>query len=94
MADRLFSTNHIVGFLAPNNYVSPKSGCSPSLLQNAVAAPRRRVTNSVHYDDRREKFKPGYEPDYSNPNKGNLPTFERSYNFQYSFDATLAKCGL
>ena len=46
------------------------------------------------YDSHREKFKPGYEPDYTNPDKGHLPTFERGYNFQYSFDATLAKCGL
>jgi hypothetical protein len=46
------------------------------------------------YDGHREKFKSGYEPDYGNPDKGHLPTFERGYNFQYSFDATLAKCGL
>ena len=42
----------------------------------------------------RESFKPGYEPDYSNPDKCHLPTFERGYNFHYSLDATLAKCGL
>ncbi len=46
------------------------------------------------YDGHREKFKPGYEPDYGNPDRGHLPTFERGYNFQYSFDGTLAKCGL
>ncbi len=46
------------------------------------------------YDGHREKFKPGYEPDYGNPDKGHLPTFERGYNFKYSFDGTLAKCGL
>lgn len=46
------------------------------------------------YDGRRANFKPGYEPNYTNPDKGNLPTFERGYNFQYSFDGTLAKCGL
>lgn len=46
------------------------------------------------YDGHRENFKPGYEPDYGNPDKGDLPTFERGYNFQYSFDGTLAKCGL
>lgn len=46
------------------------------------------------YDGHRERFKPGYEPDYGNPDKGHLPTFERGYNFQYSFDGTLTKCGL
>jgi hypothetical protein len=46
------------------------------------------------YNGNREKFKPGYEPNYGNPDKGHLPTFERGYNFQYSFDGTLAKCGL
>ena len=46
------------------------------------------------YSGDRENFKPGYEPDYTNPDKGHLPTFERGYNFEYSFDATLAKCGL
>jgi hypothetical protein len=46
------------------------------------------------YDGHRENFKPGYEPDYGNPDKGHLPTFERGYNFKYSFDGTLAKCGL
>ena len=46
------------------------------------------------YDGHRENFKPGYEPDYGNPDKGHLPTFERGYNFQYSFDGTLGKCGL
>jgi len=46
------------------------------------------------YDGHRENFRSGYEPDYSNPDQGHLPTFERGYNFQYSFDATLAKCGL
>jgi hypothetical protein len=45
------------------------------------------------YDGHRENFKPGYEPDYGNPDKGHLPTFERGYNFSYSFDGTLAKCG-
>lgn len=46
------------------------------------------------YNGHRENFRPGYEPDYDNPDKGHLPTFERGYNFQYSFDATLAQCGL
>lgn len=46
------------------------------------------------YDGHREHFKPGYEPDYGNPDKGTLPTFERGYNFKYSFDGTLSKCGL
>lgn len=46
------------------------------------------------YDGHRENFKSGYEPDYGNPDKGHLPTFERGYNFKYSFDGTLAKCGL
>jgi len=46
------------------------------------------------YDGHREQFKPGYEPDYGNPDQGHLPTFERGYNFKYSFDGTLAKCGL
>jgi len=46
------------------------------------------------YDGHRERFKPGYEPNYGNPDKGHLPTFERGYNFKYSFDGTLAKCGL
>ncbi|OUL25656.1 hypothetical protein BV378_14810 [Nostoc sp. RF31YmG] len=46
------------------------------------------------YDGHREKFRPGYEPNYGHSDKGHLPTFERGYNFQYSFDATLAKCGL
>lgn len=46
------------------------------------------------YDGHRHNFKPGYEPDYGNPDKGHLPTFERGYNFGYSFDATLAKCGI
>ena len=46
------------------------------------------------YDGHRERFKSGYEPDYGNPDKGHLPTFERGYNFKYSFDGSLAKCGL
>ena len=46
------------------------------------------------YDGHRERFKPGYEPDYGNPDRGHLPTFERGYNFKYSFDGSLAKCGL
>jgi len=46
------------------------------------------------YDGPRERFKPGYEPNYGNPDKGHLPTLERGYNFKYSFDATLANCGL
>jgi len=46
------------------------------------------------YDGHREHFKPGYEPDYGNPDQGHLPTFERGYNFNYSFDGSLAKCGL
>ena len=45
-------------------------------------------------DGHRNTFKSGYEPDYGNPDKGHLPTFERGYNFSYSFDGTLAKCGL
>jgi hypothetical protein len=45
------------------------------------------------YDGHRQNFRPGYEPNYDNPDKGHLPTFERGYNFKYSFDATLAKCG-
>jgi hypothetical protein len=46
------------------------------------------------YDGHRENFKRDYEPDYGNPDKGHLPTFERGYNFNYSFDGSLAKCGL
>ena len=45
------------------------------------------------YNGHRNNFKSGYEPDYPNPDKGHLPTFERGYNFKYSFDNTLAKCG-
>ena len=29
------------------------------------------------YDGHRERFKPGYKPDYGNPDRGHLPTFER-----------------
>jgi hypothetical protein len=32
LADRFFSTNHLLEFLAPTNYVSSKSGCSQSVL--------------------------------------------------------------
>ena len=47
-----------------------------------------------NYDGHRERFKPGYEPDYGNPDKGHLPTLERGYNFRYSINDALARCGI
>jgi len=47
-----------------------------------------------NYDGHREHFKPGYEPDYGNPDKGHLPTIERGYNFKYSLNDALVKCGI
>ncbi len=42
---------------------------------------------------KRMEYKPGKEPNFKNPPTASLPTVERNYNFDVSFDGALKRCG-
>lgn len=97
IVDQLWSkaSNGNLGFTAQRQILR-ESGNDYRQAYNKMQwqRPRGEWLIQYIYDGHRENFRPGYEPDYGNPDRGHLPTFERGYNFQYSFDATLAQCGL
>ena len=41
---------------------------------------------------KRMEYKPGREPNFTNPPSGHFPTVERGYNFDVSLDAALKRC--
>jgi hypothetical protein len=42
---------------------------------------------------RRMDYKPGKEPNFTNPPPGHFPTVERGYNFDVSLNGALKRCG-
>jgi len=94
--DQLWSkaSNGNLGFAAQRQVLKQSGDYRQAYNQMQWQRPGGEWLIQYTYDGHREHFKPGYEPDYGNPDKGHLPTFERGYNFKYSFDGTLASCGL
>jgi len=94
--DQLWSqaSNGNLGFTAQRQVIKQSGDYRQAYNQMQWQRPGGEWLIQYTYDGHREHFKPGYEPDYGNPDKGHLPTFERGYNFKYSFDGSLAKCGL